>query len=799
MNKTAEALYKKSLNTLEFNKILSQLSDYCLTDEAKTMAQNLMPSNDLETVKREVRRSDEAKIMIQRRGTPPIGTISEVNSSVKRAKVGSALSIPELIKIGSLLTTARKLVDYFDAFSEEDRILSRNYSKLEAVSPLEKRISESILSPEELSDNASPELFDIRRKISRLNAKTRDILQDIIHSQRYQKCLQEPIITVRNDRYVVPVKAEYRGELGGLVHDMSSTGSTLFVEPMAVVETNNKIKMLYAEEKEEIERILYSISADVAEAADIIERDYYHIVRLDFAFAKAKLAIKHDAQAPMITDETKINLRRAKHPLLDKKTAVPIDIELGERFDTLVITGPNTGGKTVALKTLGLLCAMTLSGLLIPVGDNSVVGIYDYIYSDIGDEQSIEQSLSTFSAHMKTIVSIIENCVGRTMVLFDEIGAGTDPVEGAVLAISILEYTKSLGAQIAATTHYSELKIYALSTENVENASCEFNVETLRPTYKLLIGVPGRSNAFAISKRLGLSDNIIEDAKKRMSQESLKFEDVIRDLEKNRTEMEQEREHTRQLMIEIEALKRTAEVTEKAQKRERERLIRQAREEAQSIINRARDASDKVMSELEELKRKNEREVAQMKLMENRAALRGVLKSAQKNIDSRETEAEEIKGNITKPLKAGDVVKIIKLNREATVVADQDGDKVLLQAGIMRVTVPVGELEFVEQNRQNKRKAQATVKKNINVAKRNVKTELDVRGMTVEEAIYDIDKFIDDAVLLNIKKIQIIHGKGTGALRSGVHAHLRTHRAIAGFRLGMYGEGENGVTIAELK
>ncbi|MBQ3379470.1 MAG: endonuclease MutS2 [Clostridia bacterium] len=799
MKYTSEDIYKKSLITLEFNKIKGKLSAHCLSDEAKSMAESLFPFDRTDAVREALGETDEAKIMIQRRGTPPIAAAHDITASLKRAEVGSALSMGELLKIASLLTTARKLSGYFDSF-EDERLLSKHFSQLSPVSSVERRINEAVISPEEMADTASPALYDIRRRTARLHAKVRDLLQDIIHSQRYQKVLQEPIITVRNDRFVVPVKAEYRSELHGLVHDMSASGATLFVEPSSVVDANNRIKMLYAEEKEEMERILYELSAEVAERRHEIENNYYHIVRLDFIFAKAKLALDMKAVTPDISRDAKIVLKRARHPLIDAKTVVPIDIELGEHFDTLVITGPNTGGKTVALKTLGLLCAMALSGLSIPAAEGSAVGVYEYIFSDIGDEQSIEQSLSTFSAHMKNIVAILDACAPRTMVLFDEIGAGTDPVEGAALAIEILERTRRLGAHIAATTHYSELKIYALSAEGVQNASCEFDVETLRPTYKLLIGIPGRSNAFAISERLGLSKSLIENAKKRIGQESLKFEDVIRDLEKNRMEMEQKRDMAQELLKETEAIKRSAELSQKNLQRDKNRILSEARDEAARILNRARETSDSVMGELEALKKKNARELADIKLMENRAALRGKLRAAEKDIDAKE-ENKEKKGGIDVPLNPGDMVRIIKLDREAVVVEPPEGGKVVLQAGIMRVTVGLDELELVDARgrRAAKKKASPGVRKNINVATRKVNTEIDIRGMTVEEAMYDVDKLIDDAVLLGIKKVQIIHGKGTGALRSGVHTHLRTLGTVASFRLGRYGEGEDGVTIVELK
>ncbi len=799
MKHTPEDIYRKSLYTLEFHKITEKLASHCLSGEAKRMAGELFPFHRADLVRNALSETDEARLMIRRRGTPPIAAAHDITASLKRAEVGSALSMGELLKIASLLTTTKKLSGYFDSF-EDEKLLSKHFSELSPITSLEKRINEAVISPEEMADTASPTLYDIRRRTARLHAKVRDLLQEIIHSPRYQKVLQEPIITVRNDRFVVPVKAEYRAELHGLVHDMSASGATLFVEPSGVVDANNRIKMLYAEEKEEIERILYELSALVAERRHEIENNYYHIVRLDFIFAKAKLALDMNAVTPDIAHDAKIVLKRARHPLIDQKTVVPIDIELGDSFDTLVITGPNTGGKTVALKTLGLLCAMALSGLLIPAAEGSTVGIYEYIFSDIGDEQSIEQSLSTFSAHMKNIVGILDACAPRTMVLFDEIGAGTDPVEGAALAIEILERTRRLGAHIAATTHYSELKIYALSVEGVKNASCEFDVSTLRPTYKLLIGVPGRSNAFAISERLGLPASVIENAKKRIGQESLKFEDVISDLERNRIEMERERERTRELMMETEALRRRTELSERDLEREKKRILADARDEAARILNRARETSDSVMGELEALKKKNAREIADLKLMENRAALRGKLRAAEKDID-RDDKPEEKKGGIEGPLNPGDMVRIIKLDREATVVEPPEGGKVVLQAGIMRVTVGLDELELLDARgrRAAKKKASPGVRKNINVATRKVNTEIDIRGMTVEEAMYDVDKLIDDAVLLNIKKVQIIHGKGTGALRSGVHAHLRTLNTVASFRLGRYGEGEDGVTIVELK
>jgi DNA mismatch repair protein MutS2 len=558
-----------------------------------------MPFRQTDKIQKALKQSDDAKAMIQRHGLPEFGSIHNIKSSLKRSNVGASLSPKELLDVGGILRASRKLIKYYENF-EETTYAYRAFSNIEKLPVLENKIFESILSLDEISDTASAELHSIRRRINILNSKIRDVLQSIINSAKYQKYLQEPIITVRNQRFVVPVKAEYKNELNGLVHDTSSSGATLFIEPMSVVDINNEIKIFYAKEKDEIERILAELSAAVSIDSIIIEKNYYHIVQLDFIFAKARMALYQDAYMPKLTDKQSVNFIKARHPLIDKKSVVEVNIELGNGFDTLIITGPNTGGKTVALKTLGLLCAMAMAGLLIPCTEGSEVGFFEYIFADIGDEQSIEQSLSTFSSHMSNIVNIIENANSQTMVLFDELGAGTDPVEGAALAISILEYVHGFGAKVAATTHYSELKIYALSTKRVENASCEFDVATLKPTYKLLIGVPGKSNAFAISKRLGLSDYIIENSKKRIGKESLDFEEILSDLEKNRQQIQKERQRANQALLEVEQLKQDIQNLDKKHEEQRNRLLEQARKQAASILEQAKITSEEVIKELED-------------------------------------------------------------------------------------------------------------------------------------------------------------------------------------------------------
>ncbi|MCL2425593.1 MAG: endonuclease MutS2 [Oscillospiraceae bacterium] len=791
-------LFEKSQKILELPNILEMLSAEAISMTAKDAATQLRPHVDAEIVKSNLAETSAAKHMMVLRQTPPFSGVKDVRGSIQRANMGGMLNIRELLDVAELLRASASSTSYFNRNKDgEKTAIDYLFLALYSNKHLENKISTAIVSEDEISDNASRELADIRRHMRIASEKVRQTLNKIVTSPTYAKALQEPIITMRNDRYVVPVKAEHKASLPGLVHDVSSSGATQFIEPMTVVNINNELRELAAREKQEIERILMELSADVAEHGENIITDFEILAQLDLVFAKAKLSYKLDAIEPEISDEMRVVLNQARHPLLPKKETVPINIRLGGEFDTLIITGPNTGGKTVALKTLGLMCTMTQCGLHIPVKDGSVVPIFNAILADIGDEQSIEQSLSTFSSHMTNIVSILEHSEPGSLLMFDELGAGTDPVEGAALAISIIEHARRRGSLIAATTHYAELKSYAVTTNGIVNASCEFDIETLRPTYKLIIGIPGKSNAFAISKRLGLSDDVINDARERVSTESVSFEDAVSDLEETRLQLENERDEAKRLLREADINKQKSDEIKAKLDKEREDAANIAKREAAKILEDARRTAEHILSEVQKMQQKAADNINQQELNDAKADLFRRLNEADSKLGETETTLEP--SAPSRKIVPGDRVKLRSLGTLADVISISPDDVLSLQAGIMKITAKLNEVELVEGGIQNEvknhiRKSEATLRQ------MSVKPEIDLRGMNTDEALPLLERFLDNARMAKLNSVTVIHGKGTGVLRKAVHNSLRREkRGIKSFRLGVYGEGEDGVTIVELK
>ena len=791
-------LFEKSIRVLELPQLLERLSQKAVSEAAKERALRLTPSTDADDVRRLQDETDAARALIGLRGSPSFSGVKDVREALARAERGGMLNPRELLTIAGLLTNSRRVREYYEADQGEGTVLDRMFDSLHANRFLEDKITTSILSEDEIADAASPELADIRRHKRAASAKGRQILQKIISSPSYKSTLQEALITQRDGRFVVPVKADHRGDLPGLVHDISASGATLFVEPMGVVQANNELKELEAKEKKEIERILFALSAEAAGFAEAILWDYDILVHLDLIFARGELSYQMDAARPEIRTDGSVSLRRARHPLLDPAKAVPIDIEVGRSFDTLVITGPNTGGKTVSLKTLGLLCLMAQCGLHIPAGDRSAVSVFTGILADIGDEQSIEQSLSTFSAHMKTIVNILDEADGDSLVLFDELGAGTDPVEGAALAIAIIEQARSQGAKIAATTHYAELKTFAMTTAGVENASCEFDVETLCPTYKLLIGIPGKSNAFAISARLGLDPRVIETAKQQMDAESIRFEDVLTQLEIKRQQLEKEKEEIDRLHAKQEEDSRRAREFRAQMERAKENARSRGEAEAKRLLAEAKSAADETFRELDAL-RKQQKKLDAQQMNAQRAEIMHNIKEARDAVSLRDERAEPIP-KPSRPIREGDLVEIPGTRRQAEVTAVK-GDTLTLKAGPLQMKVKADEVRLIE---EAERAATAKKQPQFAPSQRILRTasaarELDIRGMETLEAESVLDNYIDAAVMAHLETVTIIHGKGTGALRKAVHASLKRNKAVKSFRLGNYGEGESGVTVVELK
>ena len=790
-------LFDKSIRTLELPAVLRMLSEQTNSAEARERALATVPQTDEEDVGHLQDETDAARDMIGLKGSPAFSGIKPVAESLYRADHGGALNTRELLDIAGVLRCARRVRDYFNDDGKKTAI-DYLFCALRGNRFLEDRIFTSILEEDVIADNASRELADIRRHIRAAASKGRQILQKIISSQSYSKVLQEAIITQRDGRFVVPVKAEFRSSLPGLVHDVSSSGATIFVEPMGVVQANNELKELEAKEKKEIERILRELSAEAAGSSNEILSDYELLVRLDLIFARGQLSYRMNGSRPEIRRNGSVVLRRARHPLLDSGRAVPIDIELGQKFDTLVITGPNTGGKTVSLKTLGLLTLMAQCGLHVPADSGSAVSVFDRVLADIGDEQSIEQSLSTFSAHMVNIVKILEEADGRSLILFDELGAGTDPIEGAALAIAIIQHVRDRGGKVAATTHYAELKTFAMTTEGVENASCEFDVETLRPTYKLLIGIPGKSNAFAISQRLGLDMSVIETAKAQMDSESIRFEDVLTQLEEKRQRLEKDQTEAEQLRFQREADARRAREFREQMERAKENARTRGEAEARRIIREARAQADAIFEELAQLRRQQEKAANWQNVNDARAAIRGQLNQMEEELHF-EVEKEPIPAP-RRPIREGDLVELGGTRKQAVVTA-VNGEKLQLLAGNMKLTVKAKEVRLVEEAEvREKKEAKRQVATSIRLqGARAAVNELDIRGLMTDEADLAVDQFLDNAVMGKLNVVTIIHGKGTGALRKAVHQQLKRHPAVKGYRLGRYGEGEDGVTVVELR
>ena len=789
---------KKLVNTLELNTVLEKLSDEASMPDAKERALSLSPLFNFYDVTKLLTQTDDAYKLIAQYTSPHFGGLMNINSHLSHAALGASLSAKELLNIAYALRIIRTVKKWYDDCAKNSQIsIDYLFFELSPNSYLEDKINFAIKNEDELNDNASSALADIRRKIRNNSAKIKDILDKTVKGSA-SKYLQETIITQRDGRYVVPVKAEYKGEFSGIVHDTSATGSTVFIEPMAVVEANNETRILRIKEQEEIARILAELSALVSDFKEQISASYSALVELDLIFAKAKLAYKMGAILPKINEKGYIYLKNARHPLINRKSVVPITVSLGGEFDQLIITGPNTGGKTVTLKTIGLLNLMTACGLMIPADDNSEMAIFDNVFADIGDEQSIQQSLSTFSSHMVNIISILEKAKHNSLVLFDELCSGTDPIEGAALAKSILLKLLSVGAKTVATTHYPELKSYALDTEKVNNASCEFDVNTLKPTYRLIIGLPGRSNAFAISERLGLSKQIIADAREQLSDDDTKFERVVASLEKARIEAENERQIATRLRSEAEQLKRKTEALENELKLKQEKVMEQTREKANAIIDDARYKAAQLLNELEDAKKQLNAQNAAQLVEQARRDYKGTIRSLEDSANPvQDTDYGE---KLSSEPKVNDVVLVASLNKDADVLeVNSKRKKALVVSGSMKLWVDFDDLRVkksksnVTQQKKTRNVSGVPSKQNMSVS-----GEIDLRGMASDEAILELDKYIDNAVLSGITTITIIHGKGTGVLRKAVQSYLRSHKNIKTFRIGLFGEGENGVTVAEL-
>ncbi len=788
----------KTLKVLEFNKIVNMLANKAESELGKNMAFKLAPFTDIEQIKKIQNQTDESVNILIKRGNPPLGGIYDISSQIKRLEIGAVLNPGDLLKIADGLRAARRFKAFMKNDSEDKKSIYTNIetivNSLETKKYIENKIYNAIISEDEISDNASKELKNIRRKKSNKNASIRQKLNSIIHSQSNGKYLQDNIITIRDGRYVVPIKQEYRSNFPGLVHDQSSSGATLFIEPMSVVQLNNELKELELKEKEEIERILEELTEIVRQNVQTIKDNQQRLALLDFIFAKGKLALEMDAKKPLLNSNGYVNIKKGRHPLIDKEEVVPIDIFFGKDFTSLVVTGPNTGGKTVTLKTVGLLTLMTQAGLHIPTDYGSHMAVFENVFADIGDEQSIEQSLSTFSSHMTNIVNILKSVDNNCLVLFDELGAGTDPEEGAALAMSILEYLCNQNIRTIATTHYSELKLYAITKTGVENASVEFDVETLSPTYELLIGIPGKSNAFEISKRLGLQDFIINNAKGFLSKENIQFEDVISNIEKDRKKSEQNREETERLKKDISKLKEELEEKKEKINKTRKNIINEAKYEARRILKQSKKEADDIIKELRDISAEVEKD-KNRRINESRTKLKTRIDKM--NSDLTEEVLSKKNKKPVKNLKKGESVLILSLNQKGIVLTepDESGD-LTVQAGIMKVNVNISDLQRAKEEDESKdEKGTSGI---IRSKTKTVKSELDLRGMNLEDAVLEADKYLDDTYIAGLNEVTLIHGKGTGVLRKGIKQLLRTHRHVKKYRLGKYGEGGSGVTIVEL-
>ena len=789
--------YEKSLNILELPVVLDMLAAEAVTDGGKEACRSLRPSSDRLEVKNRLAETSAAKEMMVVRGSPSLSGIKDIRPSLSRADLGGSLNTIELLNIARVLQCARLVKGYTSDDKLGKSCIDHLFAALHANRFLEEKITGSIVGEDEISDSASSELANIRRKIRAASARVRDCLQKIISSPSYAKVLQEPIITMRSDRFVVPVKAECKGAIPGLVHDISASGATLFIEPMAAVKANNELRELAAKEKTEIERILAELSADCAAHAEDIASDYSYLITLDGIFARAKLSYKLNGIEPELREKGVV-LRRARHPLLPKDKAVPISLELGEDFDTLIITGPNTGGKTVTLKTIGLLNVMVQCGLHIPADDGSGVPVYRHVLADIGDEQSIEQNLSTFSAHMTNIVHILGECDADSLLLFDELGAGTDPTEGAALAIAVIEHARKMGANVAATTHYAELKVYATNENGIQNASCEFDVETLSPTYKLLVGVPGKSNAFAISERLGLSKEIIDDAKARIGVQNASFEATIEKLEQTRALLERDRAETAKKLREAEESAKKAAFLRAELSVRLEKADEKAKRDAERIIAEARQTAENTFAELDEMRRKMNDDEQTQEINHARSELRRKLNESQGKLKAKAPEQPKEKKKSARDVRAGDTVEIKSMGVKAEVIDVNPDGTLNLRAGIMNVKLKPDDVYLIE-GHAAKQKKQSVTLAGSTAPRAAVSPEIDLRGMESIEAVNAAEQYIDSAVMGKLKTVTIIHGKGTGALRAAVQQMLKRNKAVKSYRLGRFGEGESGVTIVELK
>ncbi len=787
-------LYEKSLYKLELDQVLERLTACAGSTEGKARCMQLRPITDLEDVQALLAETTAASELCTKKGNPSFADVQNVSASLERADMGGSLQPVELLRIAGVLRSARSVKSYVSE-NEQRTVLSNLFDALSPNKYLEDKIFGAILSEEEIADNASTELSDIRRHKRVQAAKIRDSLQRIISSPAYSKFLREPIITIRQGRYVVPVKSECRNDVPGLVHDVSASGGTFFVEPMSAVNANNALRELELKEKKEIERILAELSAEAAGHRGDIELDFDILVRLDVIFAKAKLGYQMNAWAPIMNDQGRVELRNARHPLIDTKKVVPISLRLGTDFDTMIITGPNTGGKTVTLKTVGLLTLMAECGLHVPAGDGSQLSTFHAILADIGDEQSIAQSLSTFSSHMKTIVDVVAQCDDRTLVLFDELGAGTDPAEGAALAMAIIEFCRKMGSCVVATTHYAELKLYAMRTEGVINASCEFDVETLRPTYRLLIGIPGKSNAFAISRKLGLSEEILKEADDLVGKSDKDFEDVLSQLEQQRQQMEAARLEAERLRAQTRKIKEQNEEYQAQLRREKEKAMEVARREAQEIIEDARRTANAAAEEIKAIKKQLSESADASNVNQRQAELRRNLNEAQSRI--RAEQPQRARPEPTREILVGDTVELLKLGTKASVIAINKDGTYQLQAGILKMNAKKEEIYLLEQDNPYKEKRVRPAHSGREMKLTALASEIDLRGMDTIEAVCVMDRYLDEAMRSNLKSVRIIHGKGTGAVRAAVHQALKKNKYVKKFRLGQYGEGEDGVTIAE--
>lgn len=782
--------------SLELHKVLEMLSDEASNSRTKEMALELSPCTDLEKVKKEMKKTEDAFELSVKYGTPGFSSFKDIRGSLRRASSGASLSLRELIDIGQMLYQVRIISDWYKSVEEKDTTLCELFSSLSPNNFLEDKIKNSILSEDEISDMASHELADIRRKIAQAGVKIRESLDKLVRNAEVQKSLQENIVTIRDGRYVLPVKAEHKGSVPGLVHATSATGSTYFIEPMSVVEANNDIKILKSREKEEIERIIAELSGDCSYCAESLSADYETCAELDLYFAKANLGAKMRGCIPAISDDGITDLKKARHPLIAADKVVPVDIKLGEDYQTLIVTGPNTGGKTVILKTTGLLTAMAMCGLMIPASDGSRVSVFEHILVNIGDQQSIEQSLSTFSSHMSSVVKILEAADDHSLILLDELGSGTDPVEGAALAVSIIEDMIAKGAKLLVTTHYQELKLFAIETKGIENASCEFDTATMQPTYRLIIGSPGKSNAFSISSKLGVPQGIIDRAKSLVSSENQRFEEVVANLEKARIDLEnQNKELTK---LKNEQAEKTAQLEKELDELNEKKAgeLEKARVQAMRIVESCRMQSDELLSQLEDMrKQQNKADLASAKSRQKSAM--GKMYDTANPVQQRERKEYKL----PRPLKRGDKVLIFDIDKTGILASDPDSSgNVFVQAGIMKTKVNVSKLRLIENEPkvtvQNKRVSKAGIQSKL---QRKPSLELDIRGCAVDEGIHELDMFIDNAVLSGAGIITVIHGKGTGVLRAGIQKHLKSHPSVKSFRPGLFGEGEDGVTIIELK